>query len=145
VSAKTLRFDPAATDKLRFVAIALPVFGALGGVLRALGRSDQVLLLFTIPLFIVVFLVWRFSMAVRVHRAAADAAERDFFQQREAQLRERLGRLVEAQQAELSELRRRQRTEQERLLQEQASREQLAVMMERHRSEYESILSRRTA
>ena len=145
MSTTAVQLNLTPTDKIRFVATVLPVLGALGGMLKATGSSDEAVLVVTVPLLFIAFFGWRLAIAFKqVHQVREDS-ETKFWQSRDARSTQRFHELIEAQQEELSELRRRQRAEQERLLRENASSEQLAGMMERHRGEYEAILSRRTA
>ena len=55
------RYDLAALEKIRFVAIVLPTLGTLGGLLRASGQSEATMLMFVVPLLFVSFFGWRFA------------------------------------------------------------------------------------
>ncbi|HEX9784629.1 MAG TPA: hypothetical protein VGA56_18120 [Opitutaceae bacterium] len=138
-----LDFSPFA--KLRFVATALPILGAVGGVLRANGQSDEVVLMVVIPLLFVGFYGWRFAAALKIVRQATGNKEREFWAEHDARAARGLREQIEAQREELQRLRVRQQAEQDRILRQNPSPEQLARMMERHRSEYEDLFNRRTA
>ena len=139
------RFDFAALAKMRFVAIVLPVLGTLGGALRASGQTEATVLTFVVPLLFVSFFGWRFAMGLRSFRQVTANSEKRYWEERDALPAQRLREQVEAQREELLAIRLRQQAEQERLLRQHPSAEQLARLMERHRSEYEAVLNRRTA
>ena len=110
--------DPLDLDirgKLKFVALVIPVLGVIGGLIRMLGGSEQMTLLVVVPLLLIAFVV------------------------------SKLPELRETPQEDVRHLRRRQQAEQNRLMQERASTDQLKGMMERHRDEYEAFLRHRSA
>jgi hypothetical protein len=133
-------------DKIRFGATVLPVLGAVGGVLRATGSSEQATLVIVVPLLFVAFFGWRSARAIRKAHHAREMSEKAFWELRDVRLQQSLAEQIAAQQEALRQLRLQQQAEQARLLKEHASAEQLTRMMERHRSQYEALLNnRRTA
>jgi hypothetical protein len=101
--------------------------------------------MFVVPLLFVSFFGWRFATGLRSFRQVTSSSEKRSWEERDALLAQRLREQVEAQREELRVIRLRQQAEQERLLRQHPSAEQLARLMERHRTEYEAVLNRRTA
>jgi len=145
MSSTAERLDLEALAKIRFVAIVLPILGTFGGVLRASGQTEATVLMVVVPLMFVSFFGWRFTRGLRSFRQMTADSEKRFWNERDALLAQRLREQIEAQREELRAIRLRQQAEQERLLRQHPSAEQLARLMERHRSEYEAVLNRRTA
>ena len=101
--------------KLKFVATVIPALGVLGAIIRLAGGSEQTSLIVIVPLFLVAFFI------------------------------SKLPELRETPQEDLRHLRLRQQAEQNRLMRERASTDELKGMMERHRDEYEAFLRHRSA
>lgn len=145
-STNTIRpadFTP--SDKIKFVAVTLPLLGIVGGVLRATGSSEQAVLVAVVPLLVLAFVGWRYGATIKRARGVASEAEQRMWEERDTRLRQSRQLIIDSQQEELRSLRVRQEAEQMQMMRERASAEQLARMMERHRDEYESILGRRSA
>lgn len=139
------RVDFGTAAKLRFAAIVLPVLGTLGGVLKVNGQSDEVVLMVVVPLLFVGFFGWRLVAVLRSIRDLQARFEKQFWVERDARATRHLQDQFDAQGDELLKIRRRQQAEQDRMLSQNASTEQLANLMERHRGEYEALFNRRTA
>jgi hypothetical protein len=127
--------------KVRFVATVLPILGAIGGIIRIAGGSDEVALVVLVPLLFVAFFGSKYSGAIR----KANLAEQQMWSSRDVRLREQRQVLIEAQQEDLRQLRLRQQAEQNRIMTGRPSTDQLKGMMERHRDEYEALLRRQSA
>src|SRR5436305_10521174 len=120
-------------EKIRFAAIAIPLLGAIGGLMRTMGWSEKATLVAILPPFLIAFLGWHLTLAYLESRSDARLLEQKLWAEREARLQQQMREAVAEQQEELRQLRRRQQEEQERLLNKRATREQLKQMMERHR------------
>lgn len=61
-------------DKVLFLAMALPLLGAIGAALRVVaGMSERATLLVVLPLLCVGFVAWHLGIAIRrAHRSAAE-------------------------------------------------------------------------
>ena len=127
--------------KVRFVATVLPILGAIGGIIRIAGGSDEVALVVVVPLLFVAFFGSKYSAAIR----KANLAERQMWSSRDVRLRDQRRVLIEAQQEDLRQLRLRQQAEQDRIMSGRPSTDQLKGMMERHRDEYEALVRRQSA
>lgn len=128
-------------DKIRFVATVLPILGAIGATIRIAGGADEVALVVLVPLLFVAFFGSKYSGAIR----KANLAERQVWSSRDVRLSEQRRALIEAQREDLRQLRLRQQAEQDRIMSGRPSTDQLKGMMERHRDEYEALLSRQSA
>jgi len=72
---RDLDLETTTTDKLLYVAVAIPLLGALGAVLRVVGGlSEPVTLMIVLPLQLVSFVAWHLGRAIA--RARKDAAVR---------------------------------------------------------------------
>ena len=128
-------------DKARFVAIALPLLGLMGGAMHTLGWSDQGRLLATVPILVGAFFASHLHAIDRVSRKSELAG----WQDRDARLRKDRESIVAGQQEELTKLRLRQESEQRELIRRRASGDELTGMMDRHRHEYEGMLRKLSA
>lgn len=136
--------DFSGREKLSFVAIVLPLLGVVGGLMRITGWSQEATLATVLPLLFMAFFVWRYATSHLEARVTASVVDREMWTERTERLERRRQELVASQQVELRQLRLRQQAEQDRLIAERASREELSLMMERHREEYEKLLERQT-
>ncbi len=141
ITDKAITLDMKAKDKIKFVASVIPILGLFGGVLRVNGYSEEAALIVVVPLLIVAMFLWRIAVVMRDMPHGSEDTESQLRDMRGTQLP--LEGAVVLQQNELREIRGRQHAEQERLIREHASADQLARMMERHRSEYEALFSSR--
>jgi hypothetical protein len=132
-------------EKLSFVATVLPLLGAIGGILRIKGWSEEATLVAILPPLFIAFFVWRYATSRLETRKVDLLTDQVMWEQMSERLESRRKELVAAQQEELRQLGLRQKVEQERLMKTRASQEQLGRMMDRHREEYEELLQRRTA
>lgn len=141
--APSLNVEYRTLGKVKFVAIALPVLGTVGGILKMNGWSDVAMLSVVVPLLIAGFLLSGLTARLVAGRRVELDAEAAVWRERDIRLQRERERIVAEQQKELREMRLRQEAEQAELVRKRGSKEQLAALMNRHRAEYEDLLRRR--
>jgi septal ring factor EnvC (AmiA/AmiB activator) len=142
---ETYRLQPLeyrAGRKLRFVAVALPILGILGGVMRMMGLSEAATILVVSLLLAVGFGLSILSARMDARQEAEDAIDRTVWQERDHRLQLDRQALIEQQ---LKELAKRHRAEHEALIRYGASREQLTAMIEQHSGDWDELIERLTA
>jgi len=133
----TLEYDT--RRKVRFVVVALPTLGILGGALRIVGLSETAALLVVSLLLTVAFALSVLSARMDAQQETADATDRSAWRERDQRLRvDREARIAR----QLKEVAERHRVEREALIHRGASREQLTAMIEHHSDDWDELIQR---
>jgi flagellar motility protein MotE (MotC chaperone) len=140
--AQPLELEYGVWAKVKFVTIALPAFGIIGGVFKTRGLSDEAIVFLLAPLFVFCFVLSILATQFTTRRRARLADEAQTWRERESRLQLARERVVADQQDELRRIRQRQAAEQAQLLKSGGSKEQLGNLMDRHRAEYEELVRR---